>query len=117
MNPPITMRDWERFYRLRCRIFELIHAVDEGIHKSYEGAIDLTLGFDNVWESGNSASPPSVFNLDLYCYLLINGRQKRYQGRTFEQCLDQLEHDMDGLEQEWKEELDEYMGRKRNKQC
>ena len=34
--------DWKRFFKLREKVFNKIKEVDEGYHKSYEGAMDVT---------------------------------------------------------------------------
>ena len=110
---PITKMEWERFYALRTRLFELIQAVDDGYHKPYEGAMGLLLGFDNVFESSGPADRPVIYTLEVHCYLLINGRHETYSGNTFNECLDDLENDLKEWEQEWEDELTEYRERKK----
>lgn len=85
--------DFERFYKLRRRLFDLIRAVDEGYHKSYEGAMDLTFSFTNVFTSLDSSEPPESVTVELHYYLLIDeGRHKRFTGATLDECLDKLEN-------------------------
>ena len=83
--------DFERFYKLRRRLFELIRTVDEGYHKSYEGATDVTFSFTNIYESQSVSEPPESVAIELHCYLLIDdGRHMRITGRSFEECLDRF---------------------------
>lgn len=111
---PITAKEWERFYALRTRLFELIQAVDEGYHKSYEGAMEITVRFDNIYAAEHGAdSPPFDFLLSVHCYLLIDGRHKDFEGETFAECLDQFEYALVDWEKEWEDELSEYRERKK----
>lgn len=87
----ITNKDWERFYKLRQRVFDLIKKVDDGYHKSYEGAIDLTFGFDNIYEA-DDVKDLSFIQIELHCYLLVNGRHISFDGKTFGEALNKFEH-------------------------
>ena len=42
--------EWERFYALRQRVFDSVRKVDDGYHKSYEGAVDIRICFANIFE-------------------------------------------------------------------
>lgn len=85
-----TREEWERFYGLRQRVFDLIRKEDDGYHKSYEGAIDVRIGFDNIFEA-NNVRDVSFVEIELHCYLLVNGRHIRWCGRTFKEALDEFE--------------------------
>lgn len=85
-----TQEEWERFYGLRQRVFDLIGKIDDGYHKSYEGAIDVRICFDNIYEADN-VRDVSFVEIELHCYLLINGRHMSWDGRTFTQALDKFE--------------------------
>lgn len=105
---PITAKEWERFYALRTRLFELIQAVDDGYHKSYEGAVDLTISFPDVFESEyNAKFPPEYYTLTVHCYLLINGRHKDFEGETFTKCLNQFEKALADWAKEWEDEVED----------
>lgn len=86
MNP----KDLERFYSLRERVFTLIRAVDDGYHKSYEGAMDVRFCFDNIYETKNVCEVEYV-EIELHCYLLVNGRHITFHGKTFSAAMDSFE--------------------------
>ena len=90
MNTVFSDEEWERFYRLRQRVFNLIKEVDDGYHKSYEGAIDVRICFDNIYEADN-IKDVSFVEIELHCYLLVNGRHILWDGRTFAEALDKFE--------------------------
>lgn len=103
---PISKKEWERFYALRTRLFGLIEAVDDGYHKSYEGAMEITVRFDNIYEAERGAdSPPYDFLLSVHCYLLINGRHEDFKGDTFTECLDRFEKALVRWAKEWEDEV------------
>ena len=87
----ITDKEWERFFSLRERVFTLIRKVDEGYHKSYEGAVDVHLYFNNIYES-KDVKDIAIVEIELHCYLLIrNGRHIIWNGRTFEEAMNKFE--------------------------
>lgn len=88
----------DRFYGLRQRVFNLIRAVDEGYHKSYEGALDIVFSFPDVFTSNGNPEPPEYCRIKLYCYLLCNGRHEEFDGPTFDRCMDKLERWIDAKE-------------------
>ena len=103
---PITVKELERFYDLRTRLFRLIETVDDGYHKSYEGAVDLTISFPDVFESEyNAKLPPEYYTLTVHCYLLINGRHEDFEGDTFTECLDRFEKALVRWAKEWEDEV------------
>lgn len=84
--------NFKRFFELRGRLFDLIRKVDDGYHKSYEGALDVMLSFPNIYESDGNPEREWLCWIELGCYLLIeDGRHKKFHGETFDECLDQLE--------------------------
>lgn len=100
----ITPSEWQRFYTLRKGLFDLIERVDDGYHKSYEGAIDVTIAFDDIFSSDGPEDPPVFFILEVHCYLLINGRHERYTSESFSECLDKFEFDLKCWERSWEDE-------------
>ena len=91
-----------RFFALRQRLFDLIRYVDEGHHKSYEGALDLTFSFTNVFESEDNPEPPDSVRIDLACYLLpFRGRSETFMGDTFDSALDNFEKWLIAMKQYW----------------
>lgn len=83
----ITLNNWERFFKLRQKVFDMIREIDEGYHKSYEGAVDVRFCFKNIYEAENLDDLDFV-EIELHCYLLINGRHKTFRGKDFETALD-----------------------------
>ena len=83
----VTMNNWERFFKLRKKVFDKIKEVDQGYHKSYEGAVDVKFSFESIYESKN-LDDLNFVEIELHCYLLVNGRHKSFCGRTFEEALD-----------------------------
>ncbi|MBQ6599968.1 MAG: hypothetical protein IJH79_20675 [Lentisphaeria bacterium] len=103
---PISKKEWERFYDLRTRLFRLIETVDDGYHKSYEGALEVTVRFNNIYEAEQgAASPPYDFLLAVHCYLLIDGRHEEFEGDTFTECLNKFEKAMVRWEKVWEDEV------------
>ena len=103
---PISKKEWERFYDLRMRLFRLIETVDDGYHKSYEGALEVTVRFNNIYEAEQgAASPPYDFLLAVHCYLLIDGRHEEFEGDTFTECLNKFEKAMVRWEKVWEDEV------------
>lgn len=99
------MTDWERFFVLRQRVFSAIDKIvndpeDDGYHKSYEGAMDVKFCFDNYFEADDVYSIACV-EIELHCYLLINGRHEVWYGNTFEEALDKAERDIDKMLEEY----------------
>ena len=85
------MKNSSRFYMLRQRLFDLIRAVDNGYHKSYEGAIDINFSFPNIFESSGNPEPAELVRIELHCYLLCSGRHEEFTGHSFEEALDKFE--------------------------
>ena len=97
----MTERDWQRFFKLRQRVFDAIEKIvtdpeDDGHHKSYEGAMDVTFCFDNYFNADNTYDTELV-KIELHCYLLINGRHEEWEGRTFSEALDKAEEGINFL--------------------
>lgn len=83
--------DFSRFYALRKRLFDLIRYVDDGYHKSYEGALDICFSFPCIFESKGNPEPEESVRIELHCYLLCEGWHKEFVGRSFDECLDKFE--------------------------
>lgn len=92
----ITLNNWERFFDLRRKIFKAIDKVDDGYHKSYEGAMDVRFIFNNYFESKNIDDLECV-EIELHCYLLVNGRHITWTGKTFEEALTKAEEWFDNI--------------------
>ena len=89
-------QNWKRFFALRRRVFDAIDSIvndpdDDGYHKSYEGAMDVTFCFDNYFNADNDEHAIAGVKIELHCYLLINGRHEEWWGDTFEEALDKAE--------------------------
>lgn len=91
MTGGVVLKGFSRFYELRERLFRLIRYVDEGYHKSYEGALDVTFMFPNIYKSNENPEPAEQVNIELHCYLLCNGRHETFRGDSFEKCMDEFE--------------------------
>ena len=83
-------KDFRRFFKFRKDVFRLIEKVDEGYHKSYEGAVDLKFCYQNIYEAKNVEDIDCV-EIELHCYLLVNGRHIAWEGKTLSEALDKAE--------------------------
>lgn len=92
------MSGFLRFFLLRERLFNLIRLVDDGLHKSYEGALEITVSFPNFFESSGNPEPAEAVRIELYCYLLCNGRHDEFDGSSFEEAMDKFEAWLDEKE-------------------
>ena len=90
VNMIFKNEEWERFYGLRQRVFDLIRKIDDGYHKSYEGAIDVRICFDNIFEA-DDVRDVSFVEIELHCYLLVNGRHIEWDGHNFTEALNKFE--------------------------
>lgn len=95
-------QNWKRFFALRRRVFDAIDSIvndpdDDGYHKSYEGAMDVTFCFDNYFNADNDERAIVAVKIELHCYLLINGRHEEWWGDTFEEALDKAEAGIDTI--------------------
>lgn len=81
---------WERLYRFRHKLFDLIENVDDGYHKSYEGAMDVRFHYPNIFED-EPVEKVDFVEIEVHCYLLINGRHITFEGKTFDDALDKAE--------------------------
>ena len=101
--------DLARFFTLRQRLFDLIRYVNEGYHKSYEGALDLTFSFTNVFNSNDNPEPPESVRIDLACYLLpLEGRHEAFYGATLNDALNVFESWLVCMERHWRNEKGDY---------
>ena len=82
--------EWERFYALRQRVFDSVRKVDDGYHKSYEGAVDVRICFANIFEA-ESVKDVAFIEIELHCYLLVNRRHISFDGYTFREAMDKFE--------------------------
>lgn len=85
-----TQEEWDRFYKLRQRVFDLIRKEDDGCHKSYEGAVGVRICFENIYEA-DDVKDVSFVEIELHCYLLVNGRHITWYGNDFTKALDEFE--------------------------
>ena len=93
----ITNEEWERFYSLRQRVFDLIRKEDDGIHKSYEGAMDVRMSYWDIYRS-KDIKDISFVEIELHCYLLLNKRHRTFSGETFTLAMDDLERWLKNME-------------------
>lgn len=94
-------QNWQRFFDLRRKVFKAIEKIvtdpeDDGYHKSYEGAMDVTFCFDNYFEA-EDVTDVELVKIELHCYLLVNGRHAEWYGKTFAEALDKAEKDIDRI--------------------
>ena len=75
------------FRDLQQRVYRLVEFVDEGYHKSYEGAIDVTLCFPSIYTRDEEPD----CRITLHSYLLIAGRHMDFYSQSFGGALRQLE--------------------------
>ena len=85
----VTINNWERFFKLRQKVFDKIKEIDQGYHKSYEGAVDVKFSFKDIYTSEH-LDDLNFVEIELHCYLLVNGRHKSFRGRTFEEAIDKF---------------------------
>ena len=94
-KPFIKNEDWDRFFRFRQRVFDKIKEVDEGYHKSYEGAVEVRFYFENIYQANDVRD--ATVEIELHCYLLINGRHITWVANTFEEALTKAEKGFEEL--------------------
>ena len=83
------MTNSERFAALRKRVFAMIEKEldEDSYHKSYEGAIDVTLSYPNYFEESDTPGA----DITLHCYILVNGRHITFSGNSMAEALDRFE--------------------------
>lgn len=81
----------ERFLAFRKKVFDLIKKTDDGYHKSYEGAMDVRFSYSNIYESEGDVECLDFVEIELHCYLLVNGRHITWGGRTFDRAMEKAE--------------------------
>jgi hypothetical protein len=91
----MTMDDMLRVTRAQQRIFRCIEDElrQDGHHKSYEGAIEISLSLPNYFEQ--STSPQ--WTISLHCYLLLDGRHQSWSGRTLPEAIAKMEAAIDPI--------------------
>jgi len=89
MKQLFNEKDFSRLSMIRERVFKLIekNLEEDSYCKSYEGAIDLTISYPNYFEQENEP----YCQIELHCYLLINGRHITFDGETMKDALDGFE--------------------------
>ena len=90
------LNNWERFYKLREKVFKAIRNIDDGYHKSYEGAMDVTFSFPDIFEN-KPIDEIELVTIELHCYLLCNGRHEQWKGKTFKEALDNASRGIENL--------------------
>ena len=95
---------WNKFLNLRQRVFNLIDIElrEDGYCKSYEGATDITISLPNYFAAETDVGRIEFWQIELHCYLLVNGRHITFDGNTFEEALNNFEN---WVEQKESEEL------------
>ena len=96
----------ERFCRLRKIVAKEIErqlAIDDHC-KSYEGTWELTICYPNYFEDETATAKPDFYQITLHCYVLGSGRHHDWSGKSWDECLNKCELDIDN----WcAEEVDE----------
>ena len=102
------MAERDRFRELRRRLFIMIgKALKENpCHKSYEGAIELTVEYPNYFEDTAAVDYPVWYRLKIHCYVF--GPQRHYEliGGSFDEVLDKFEQTLNEWESEWESECE-----------
>lgn len=87
----------ERFLELRKRLFSCIdfeNKLSSGYHKSMEGTLSISYYYKSYF--GEELIEPWFIYLS--SYLLCDGREETFKGKTFEACLDKFEGFIEGCE-------------------
>lgn len=101
----IDKSDWDKFLSLRQRVFNLIDIElrEDSYCKSYEGATDITISLPNYFAAETDIGRIELWQIELHCYLLINGRHITFEGSTFKEALDKYENWVTEKESEYAE--------------
>ena len=83
----IAEEDWDRFLRLRERLFKAIKECLEvdNYCKSYEGRFDIELSLPNYFEAEEEHGP--TWSIHIACYLVGPSRGEDWYGKTFREAL------------------------------
>jgi len=100
----IDEEDWDRFMRLRSKLFK---AIKESLEidnycKSYEGRFDIEMSLPNYFEGGEQ---PPTWGIHLACYVIGPNRGEDWYGDTFREALLRAEKDI----VEWIADHDDWM--------
>lgn len=100
----IDEEDWDRFLRLRTRVFKAIKECLEvdGHCKSYEGRFDIELSLPNYFEEGEQ---PPTWSIHFACYLICPSRGEDWYGETFREAFLKAEKDI----VEWLKDHDDWL--------
>lgn len=82
----ITAEDSIRLAAFQQRIFRCIEdeLQRDGHHKSYEGAVEVSMSLPNIFETERGIS----WAITLHCYVLpADGRHHSFSGRTFSEAM------------------------------
>lgn len=91
--------DLDSALRIACmqqRIFRCIEdeLKEDGHHKSYEGAMEVTMSLPNYFEQGREPE----WTVSLHCYVMaLDGRHASWTGRTLPEAIAQAEAAIDKL--------------------
>jgi hypothetical protein len=85
----MTIDESMRIAVVQQRLFRCIQdeLKRDGHHKSYEGAIDVSLSLPNVFEQERGPR----WTLEFHCYLLCDGRHQSFTARTLPETVSQFE--------------------------
>lgn len=87
----------ERFCRLRKIVAKEIErqlAID-CCCKSYEGTWELTVSYPNYFEDETATAKPDFYQITLHCYVIGPSRHYRWSGKSWDECLNKCELDID----------------------
>lgn len=101
----IDKSDWNKFLELRQRVFNLIDIElrEDSYCKSYEGATDITISLPDYFAAETDIGRIEFWQIELHCYLLVDGRHITFKGSTFKEALDKYENWVTEKESEYAE--------------
>lgn len=89
----MTIDESIRLAVLQQRVFRCIEdeLESDNCHKSYEGAMDVTLSLPNIFVRDDKPK----WHISLHCYVInMNGRHHNWTGDTLSEALAKAEHDL-----------------------
>lgn len=87
----------QRFNRLRKMVAEEICAclALDGHCKSYEGTWELFVSYPDYFEDETATAKPNFYQISLHCYLIGPSRHYDWDGKSWDECLNKCELDID----------------------
>ena len=92
----------ELFEQCRERLWVILQNMEWEHHKSYEGAIEVNIDYDNFFSSPDAPPPPDCVTIILHCYVLGDmGRHHEFQGKTLESAAKKFSKWLDHEEEKY----------------